>query len=83
MCDQFTNNGHMAGFCPTMSGLKQDRHNSALQLFLAVMERHYGGRWDTITADFGNKPIKSSASPTPIYIPLAVTPLTPLTCSPV
>jgi hypothetical protein len=58
MCGQFTNNGHMAGISPTMSGLRQDRHNSALQLPLSLLERHNGGRWETITADFGIKPIK-------------------------
>jgi hypothetical protein len=45
MCGQFTSNGHMADNCPTMSGLRQDRHSSALQLFLSLMERHNGGRW--------------------------------------
>jgi hypothetical protein len=54
MCGQFTSNGHMAGNCPTMSGLRHDRHNNALQLLLSLLKRHNGGRWETITADFGN-----------------------------
>jgi hypothetical protein len=34
------------------------------------MERHSGGRWETITADFGNKPInKSLTSTTLIHNP--------------
>jgi hypothetical protein len=70
ICGQFTSNDHMAGNCPTMSGLRQDRHNSALQLLLSLLERHNGGRWGTITADFGNKPIKSFTSTKPIYNPL-------------
>jgi hypothetical protein len=70
MCGQFTNNGHMADNCPSMSGLRQDRHNIALQLPLTLMERHNGGRWETITADFGNKPTKSFTSPTLIHTPL-------------
>jgi hypothetical protein len=36
----------MAGTCPTMYGLRQYRHNSALQLLLSLMEHHNGGRWD-------------------------------------
>jgi hypothetical protein len=56
MCGQCTSNGHMAGNCPTMCGLRRDRHNSTLQLLLSLVERHNGGRWETITADFGNKP---------------------------
>jgi hypothetical protein len=69
MCGQFTSNGHMAGNCPTMSGLRQDRHNNAPQLLISLLERHNAGRWDTITADSGNKPIKSFATPTPAHIP--------------
>jgi hypothetical protein len=57
MCGMFTNYGHMAGNCPTMSGLRENRHNSALQLLFSLKERHNGGRYETITADFGNKPI--------------------------
>jgi hypothetical protein len=79
MCGQFTSNGHMAGNYPTMSGLRQDRHNSALQLLLPLLERHNGGRSETITtsrADFGNKPIKTF---TPL---LTVTSLIPPTCPP-
>jgi hypothetical protein len=41
-----------------MYGLRQDRHNSALHLLLSLIERHNGGRWETITADFGKKPMK-------------------------
>jgi hypothetical protein len=44
MCGQFTSNGHMAGNCPNMYGLRQDRHNNALQLLLSLLERHNGGR---------------------------------------
>jgi hypothetical protein len=51
-----------------MSGLRHDRHNNALQLILSLMERHNGGRWETIMADFDDKPIKSLTSPTPIYM---------------
>jgi hypothetical protein len=58
MCGQCTSNGNMAGKCPTMFGLREDRHNNALQLLLSLMECHNGGRWETITADFGNKHIK-------------------------
>jgi hypothetical protein len=43
MCGQFTSNGHMAGNRPTMPGLRQDRHNSTLQLLFSRMERHNGG----------------------------------------
>ena len=70
MCGQFTSNGHMAGNCPSMSDLRQDSHNNALQLLLSLMERHNGGRWETITADFGNKPIKSFTRTSPTYTPL-------------
>jgi hypothetical protein len=70
ICGQFTSNGHMAGNGPTMSAMRQDRHNSALQLLLSLMKRDNGGRWETITADFGNKPIKSFVFPTPTHTPL-------------
>jgi hypothetical protein len=70
MCGQFTSNGHMAGNCPSMSGLRHDRHNSALHLLLSFLERHNGGRRETITADFGNKSIESLTSPTLIHTPL-------------
>jgi hypothetical protein len=76
VCGQFTSNGHMARNCPSISGLIHDRRNSALQLLLSLMERHNGGRWETITADFGNKPIKSFTSTTPIHNPLDCHPLT-------
>jgi hypothetical protein len=82
MCGQFTSNGHMAGNCPTMPGLRHDRHNSALQLLLSLLERHNGGRWETITVDFGKKPIKSFASPLMPTLHLTVTHLTPPTCPP-
>jgi hypothetical protein len=37
----------------------------ALKL-LSLLERNNGGRWDTITADFGNKPIKPFTPPSPL-----------------
>jgi hypothetical protein len=70
MLGQFANNNHMAVNCLSMSGVRQDRHNSAIQLLLSLMEHHNGGRWKTITANFGNKPIKSFTSTTPIHNPL-------------
>jgi hypothetical protein len=54
----------------SMPGLRHDRHNIAPQLLLSLLERHNGGRWETITIDFGNKPIKSFASHTIIHTPL-------------
>jgi hypothetical protein len=42
------------------------------------MERHNGGRWETITADFGNKPIKSFGSPAPTHTPLDCHPPHPI-----
>jgi hypothetical protein len=45
MCGQFTSNGHMAGNYLTMSGLRKNRHNNALQLLLSLMERQNRGRW--------------------------------------
>jgi hypothetical protein len=83
MRGQFTSNGHIASKCPTMSGLRQDRHNRALQLLLSLMERHNVGRWETITANFGSKPIKHSHPSHASIPPLNVTPLTPPTCPPV
>jgi hypothetical protein len=56
MCGQFTSNGHMAGNYPSMSGLRQDRHSNAMQLLLSFLEHHNGGRWGTITSDFGENP---------------------------
>jgi hypothetical protein len=53
----------MAKNCPSISGLKQDQHSNALQLLLFLLERHNGGRWETITVDFTNKSIKSLAPP--------------------
>jgi hypothetical protein len=41
-----------------MSGLRHDRHNSALRLLFTLLEHSNGGHWETILADFGNKPIK-------------------------
>jgi hypothetical protein len=41
-----------------MLGLRQDRRNTALQLRLILLVHSNGGRWETITADFGNKPVK-------------------------
>jgi hypothetical protein len=61
---QFISNGHMAGNCPSMSGLRQECHNNALQLLLTLLEHSKGGRWKTITADFGSKPSKSFTSHT-------------------
>jgi hypothetical protein len=59
MCGVLSNNGHMAGNCPAMSGLiMHDRHNIPLQLLLSLMEHHNGGRWETITADFSDKLLK-------------------------
>jgi hypothetical protein len=46
----------------------------ALQLLLSLLERHNGGRWETITADFGNIPIKSFTSLTLIHTPLGCHP---------
>jgi hypothetical protein len=68
MYGQFTSNGPMVGNSPSMSRLRQDMHNNALLMLLSLLERHNGGRWETITADFGNKPIKSFASP--IIVPM-------------
>jgi hypothetical protein len=82
MCGQFTSSGLMAGNCPSMSGLKHDRHNNALHLHRSLLERHNGGRWETTTSDFNNKPIKSFTSPTLIHTPLDFHPLTPFTCPP-
>jgi hypothetical protein len=70
MSGQFTSNSHMAGNCPSMPYLREDRHNIALKLLLSLMGKHNGGRWDIVTADFGNKPIKSFASPITINTPL-------------
>jgi hypothetical protein len=53
MFRNFTNNGHMAGKCPSMSGLWQDQDNNGLQLLLSLPERHNGGRWETLTVDRG------------------------------
>jgi hypothetical protein len=64
VCGQFMSNGHMAGICPSMSGLRQDRHNNALQHLPTLLEQSNGVRWETITADFGNKPIKPFTSDT-------------------
>jgi hypothetical protein len=50
-------NGRMAGNSPSMSGLRQDYHYSALQLQLTLLEQSIGGRWESITGDFGNEPI--------------------------
>jgi hypothetical protein len=58
MCGQFTSNGQLASKCPSVSGLGQNRHNCALQLLLSVLERHNGGRRETVNADFDNKPDK-------------------------
>jgi hypothetical protein len=81
MCGQFTSNGHMAGNCPSMSGLQQDRTTTLYNYLLSLLERHNGGRWEAITADFANKPIKSFASPIPINTPLDCHP-TPRTYMP-
>jgi hypothetical protein len=54
----------MAGNRPSVSGLRHDRHSSALQLLLSLLERHNGGWWETTTPDFGNNPLKSFTSPT-------------------
>jgi hypothetical protein len=70
MCGQFTINGHIAGYSPSMLGLQKDRYNDALHLLLSQLERYNGGRWETITADLGNKHIKSFASPITINTPL-------------
>jgi hypothetical protein len=59
----------MAGNCPSVSGPRQDRHKNALQLVLSLMESHHGGRWERITADFGNRPTKQSTSTAPIHTP--------------
>jgi hypothetical protein len=56
-----------------MSILRHDRHKSALQLLRSLTERNNGGRWETITVDFDNKPIKSSTSATLIHTPLTAT----------
>jgi hypothetical protein len=40
----FTCDGHVAATCPSMSGLWQDRHNSALQLRLTLLNQSNGGR---------------------------------------
>jgi hypothetical protein len=63
MCGQFTSNGHMASNSSSKSGLRQDHCNSALQILISVLERHNGGRWDTISADFGSKPINYLTPP--------------------
>jgi hypothetical protein len=55
MCGQFTGNGHMAGNCPSMYGLQQDRHiNNALERLLIQLESANGDGWGIITGDFGN-----------------------------
>jgi hypothetical protein len=43
MCGQLTSNGHIARNCPSKSCLRQEIHNSALQLLLSVLERYNGG----------------------------------------
>jgi hypothetical protein len=53
-----------------MSGLGEDMHSNALQLLFSLLERHNGGRWENIIADFGNKLITSFASLTIIDTPL-------------
>jgi hypothetical protein len=82
-CGQFTGNAKMASNCLSMSGFRPDRHNTALQLLLSLVERHNGGRWETITADFGDVLIKSFTATTLIHNPLDYHPLTPPTCQPV
>jgi hypothetical protein len=65
MCGLFIGNGHMACSLPSiMSGPRQDRHNSALQHLLSQPEQTNGGRWETIAADSGNRPIKTFTSDT-------------------
>jgi hypothetical protein len=54
MCGKFIGNGHKAGNCPSMSGLTHDRHNSALQVLLTLLEQSNWGRWETITAAYEN-----------------------------
>jgi hypothetical protein len=34
----------MVGICPSMIGLRQDNHNSALQLLLTLLDQSSGGR---------------------------------------
>jgi hypothetical protein len=53
-----------------MSGIGHDRLNYALQLLLSLLEHHNGGRWEPITDDLGNQPVKSFACPIPIHFPL-------------
>jgi hypothetical protein len=60
MCGQFINNGDMAGNFPSMTARRQDRHSSALQLMLSLLNQSNGGRWETITTDFANKPSKQT-----------------------
>jgi hypothetical protein len=65
MCGLFIGNGDMACSLPSiMLGLRQDRHNSALQHLLSQPEQTNGGRLETNTADFGSKPIKTFTSDT-------------------
>jgi hypothetical protein len=73
-CGQFTSNEHMAGNCPSMLGLRQDRHNDALQLLLS----HETQYWPTlVTSPSNNSPLPLSSTP-----PMTTILLTMLTCLP-
>jgi hypothetical protein len=59
MCGQFISNGYVPGNCPSMSCLRQDRHNGTIQLLRTLLQQSNEGRWETITAGFNSKPIQT------------------------
>ena len=52
----YLSNSHMARNCPSMSDLRQRKHNSTATLLFDLLNKHTKGTWITVAKDTGRHP---------------------------